>query len=256
FSGSPRPYSPTALLLARAPQGLVAISPQLCAELQHRYRIGRPDQWTVVPLGFDLEPFAAIDHAARAAARRALGLDAAAPVITIVGRLTAIKQHELFLRAAREVHEARPSATFLIVGDGERRVELESLASSLGLGDAVRFLGWRRDLTTMYGATDVCVLTSRNEGTPVALIEALAAGVPVVSTEVGGVGDVVNDAVLGLTAPDGDANALAAHVLDTLRPSWKAPDEVRTRRESALRRYGLDRLVDDVAALYRTLLGA
>ena len=86
------------------------------------------------------------------------------------------------------------------------------MTRQLGLEPHVRFLGWRKDLTVVYGASDASVLTSRNEGTPVAVIEALAAGLPVVSTDVGGVRDVIDDAVLGAIAPDNDVDALAAHV--------------------------------------------
>lgn len=241
--------------LARGTDRLVTVSPHLAAELQQRYGIGRADQWTVVPLGFDLTPFIAITDGARRDARLALGIDCGTPVVTIVGRLTAIKQHELFLRIARVVHDRVPSAVFLIAGDGERRGELEALAATLGIGHAVRFLGWRKDLTTLYGATDVCVLTSRNEGTPVALIEALAAGVQVVSTDVGGVKDVVNDPVLGRLAPDGAAAALASLVIEALAPGAQPSDAVDRRRGSMLARYSFDRLASDVTALYRTLLG-
>ena len=103
-----------------------------------------------------------------------------------------------------------PTALFLIVGDGERRRELEQLARAHGIADRTRFLGWRRDVATIYSATDVFLLTSRNEGTPVALIEALAAGVPGVSTDVGGVRDVIHSGASGLLAPPGDVRVLAS----------------------------------------------
>jgi len=241
-------------MLARATDRLVAISPRIQAELRDRYHIGRRDQWAVVPLGFDLASLAAIDAGAREAARRELGIDPGTPVVTIVGRLTAIKQHELFLRVAGAVHRRQPSTVFLIVGDGELRAEMGALAASLGLDGCARFLGWRQDLDTIYGATDVCVLTSRNEGTPVAVIEALAAGVPVVSTDVGGVRDVLNDSVLGAAAADGDVDALAGLVLAALSPTQRAADSIAARRASVTGRYGLERLVTDIDSLYRSLL--
>lgn len=241
-------------LLARASDRLIAISPRIETDLRDRYHIGRRDQWTVVPLGFDLAPLVAVNGAKRADARRALGLNEPDAVVTIVGRLTAIKQHELFLRVARAVLDRLPSTVFLIVGDGERRGELEALAASLGLGGRARFLGWRRDLPTIYGATDVCVLTSKNEGTPVAVIEALAAGVPVVSTDVGGVRDVIDDPLLGWVAADGDAGALAGHVVRALLPEMRAMDAMAARRASVTARYGFDRLVADIDGLYRSLL--
>ncbi len=241
-------------LLARRTDRLIAISPRIAADLRDRYHIGRPAQWAVVPLGFDLAPLAAIDDASRAEARRALGFDLDTPVVTIVGRLTAIKQHELFLRVARDVHAQQPSTVFAIVGDGDRRAELEALARQFGLEGHARFLGWRKDLATLYGATDVCVLTSRNEGTPVAVIEALAAGVPVVSTDVGGVRDVINDPGLGAVALDNDVSGLTAHVLAALSPATRTPERIAARRASVTARYGFDRLVSDLAGLYQSLL--
>ena len=241
-------------LLARTTDRIVAISPEIARELQQDYRIGRPAQYRIVPLGFDLSAFAAVTPEDRGAARDALQLSADAAVVSIVGRLTAIKQHELFLRVARAVHDRVHSSVFLVVGDGERRGELEALARTLGIGGAVRFLGWRKDLATIYAATDVCALTSRNEGTPVALIEALAAGVPVASTDVGGIRDVVNDAALGGTAPDGDVDALAALVVRELAPARRDLALVAARRASVLSRFGFDRLASDIAEMYWSMI--
>jgi len=241
-------------LLARVSDRIVAISPQICAELTDEYHIGRRDQFRVIPLGFDLSALAAIDEGARQRARATLGLAALAHVVTTVGRLTAIKQHELFLETARRVADTDRDAVFLVAGDGELRSDLERRALALGIADRVRFLGWRRDLDVIYGATDVFLLTSRNEGTPVALIESLAAAVPGVSTDVGGVGDVIEDECAGLRAPFGDAEALAARVIELL----SNPDRRRAMgghgREMVLRRYGVDRLVDDVERLYREMI--
>jgi glycosyltransferase involved in cell wall biosynthesis len=239
--------------LARVTDRIVAISPEIRRELLEDYRIGRSDQYRVVPLGFDLSPFVAVDERARRDARVALGLDNAARVVATIGRLTAIKQHALFVETAALVAAQAPDVVFLIAGDGELRQELEALVRARGLEPRVRFLGWRRDLATVYGASDVFLLTSRNEGTPVALIESLAAGVPGVSTDVGGVRDVVNGAV-GLLAPFGDAHALATHVLRLLDDSGLRRRMGDAGRQSVVGRYGLTRLVDDVDALYRELL--
>lgn len=241
-------------LLARWTDALVAISPQIERELLDTHRIGRPEQFRVVPLGFDLAPFAAIDENARHEARLALNLPAAAPIVTSVGRLTSIKQPRLFLETARLVKDRWPDAVFLIAGDGELRAELEALTDTLDLRDSVRFLGWQRDLPRIYAATDVFLLTSRNEGTPVALIEALAAGVPAVSTDVGGVRDVINEADLSIRVPSGEAGALADAVGALLdRPDLRRQMGERGR-QSVLDRYSLDRLTGDIAGLYRALL--
>jgi glycosyltransferase involved in cell wall biosynthesis len=248
-------------LLARSTDRIVAISPAIRDELLHEHRIGRAGQYRVVPLGFNLSALAAIDDDARAAARDSLGIAASAHVVSTVGRLTAIKQHHLFLETARLVANQDPAALFLIVGDGELRAELEQTARDFGLADRVRFLGWRRDLPIIYGASDVFLLTSRNEGTPVALIESLAAGVPGVSTDVGGVRDVISPAnidasnVLGAVAPYDDAAGLAREVTALIGDADRRRAMGKRGRESVVARYGVDRLVADIDALYRELLG-
>jgi len=245
--------------LARTTDRIVAISPAIRDELLHEQRIGTPDQYLVVPLGFDLTKLAAIDDAARRSARASLDIAPAAHVVSTVGRLTAIKQHRLFLETARLVAAADPDAIFLVAGDGELRADLEQTARAVGLSGRVRFLGWRRDLDVIYGATDVFLLTSRNEGTPVALIESLAAGVPGVSTDVGGVRDVfrastASGEALGLVAPYDDAPGLARAVETLLADPSRRRAMGERGRTAILSRYGIDRLVDDVESLYRDLL--
>ena len=240
--------------LARATDRIVAISPRIRTELLAEQRIGRAGQYRVVPLGFELGGLAAIDDAARAKAHALLQIPAGAGVVTTVGRLTAIKQHQLFLETARLIGQASEPIVFLIVGDGDLRGELEATASAFGLADRVRFLGWRRDLETIYGATDVFLLTSRNEGTPVALIESMAAGCAGVSTDVGGVRDVLESDAVGLLAASGDAPALAGHVNALLADPARRRRIGEAGRALVVARYGLDRLVDDVETLYRELL--
>jgi glycosyltransferase involved in cell wall biosynthesis len=239
-------------LLAGKTDRFVAISPHIRDELLHEYRIGRSEQYAVVPLGFDLAAFAAIDDEARQRARAALNIPPASHVVSTVGRLVPIKQHRLFLETARLISEKDPRALFLIAGDGELRQELEATAAALGVAGRTRFLGWRRDLATIYGASDVFLLTSRNEGTPVALIESLAAGVPGVSTDVGGVRDVLDG--IGLLAAFDDAATLAFHVATMLDNPEKRRNLGEQGRRAVLARYGLDRLVTDIARLYQELL--
>ena len=242
-------------LLARGTDALVAISPAIRAELSGEYRIGSDRQYHVVPLGFDLSAFAAIDDDARTAARRVLEIPADAHVISTVGRLTAIKQHGLFLETFKRVAAADNRAFALIVGDGDLRAEIEANARALGIADRVRMAGWRRDLDVINAATDVFLLTSRNEGTPVALIEAMASAVPGVSTDVGGVKDVIHDPSVGRLAPFGDAGALAAAILDLLGDDEARKAAGAAARVHVLGRYSVDRLVNDIDALYRRLTG-
>jgi glycosyltransferase involved in cell wall biosynthesis len=241
--------------MARVTDAIVAISPRIKRELLDDRRIGRADQYRVIPLGFDLRALIAIDDEARRAARLSLDLPADAPIVGTVGRLAAIKEHRLFLEVAQRIAGQHPAARFLIAGDGALRGELEALALELGIRNQVRFLGWRRDLPAIYAAMDVFLLTSRNEGTPVALIESLAAGVPGVGTDVGGVRDVIDSADVGRLAPFGDADALAAAVGALLSDPGKRRAMGARGRESMIARHGLDRLIDDVEALYLNLLG-
>ena len=236
--------------LARVTDRIVAISPRIAGELVSQHGIGRPAQYRVVPLGFDLSDFARIDADARAAARATLDIPVGRLVVSTVGRLTAIKQHGLFLDAARLVRERVPHALFLIAGDGELRGELETQARAAGLTDHVRFLGWRRDLDTIYAATDVFLLTSRNEGTPVALIESMASGCAGVSTDVGGVGDVIGDTSSGRMAPFGDAAGLADATSELLLHGDTRARVGEAGRRRVLAGYGLSRLIDDIETLY------
>jgi glycosyltransferase involved in cell wall biosynthesis len=239
--------------LAHATDCLIAISPQIKKELLAEYHIGRDSQYAVIPLGFDLSSFAGVAAVDRARARGLLDIAPDVPVIVTVGRLTPIKQHHLLLDAARLVADAVPELIVLIAGHGELAGELDAQARRLRLADNVRFLGWRRDLDTIYAAADLFALTSRNEGTPVALIEAMAAGRPGVSTDVGGVRDVIVDDSVGHRVPDGDARQFADAILGLLRDPNRSVTGERARQH-VLRRYGIDRLVHDIVELYRTML--
>jgi glycosyltransferase involved in cell wall biosynthesis len=170
-----------------------------------------------------------------------------------VARLVPIKAHEVFLEAAARIRAASPESTFLIIGDGERRAELEAMARQLGIAEATRFLGWRDDMREVYADLDVVALCSNNEGSPVALIEALAAARPVVSTRVGGVPNVVHDGESGLLVPPRDPAALADAVLALLRDRAFAAQLGQAGRRDVFPRHSSGRLVQDVERLYLEL---
>lgn len=237
--------------LARRTHRLLTVTDRVRDELI-ALGVGRADQYTTVPLGFDLAPLVQAERR-RGELRAELGLGAA-PLVGIVARLVPIKAHEVFLAAAARIHAAQPAARFLVVGDGERRQALEQQVDVLGLRPVTHFLGWRADLDRLYADLDVVVLTSRNEGSPVALIEAMAAGVPVVSTAVGGVADVVADGTSGLLAAMDDDEAVARHVLTLLDDRDRAAAMGRNGRARVVATYSADRLVADIEALYDRLL--
>ena len=206
----------------------------------------------VIPLGLDLEPLALA--LPRGSLRGEAGVAAGAPLVGIVGRLAPIKDVGTFLRAAALGRAAIPAARFAVVGDGEERARLEAERARLGLDGCVFFHGWRRDMAAVYGDLDVVVNCSRNEGTPVALIEALAAARPVVATRVGGTPDLLGDGRRGLLVPPGDAAALAAGVIDALGGSDAVRGRAREGQAYVLAHHSSRRLIDDVDALYRELL--
>ena len=190
---------------------IVVISEQQRREINEEFGVGRARQFSVIPLGLDLSVFANWLRRGRSF-RDELGLTADDLLVGIVGRLTAIKNHELFLHAAAQFKNDLAAASqkspngrvrFLIIGDGSLRGALEQQARALGLEEDVIFTGSRRDLENVYPALDIVALTSRNEGTPLTLIEAMANARPVISTAVGGVVDLLGSPVATSTARGG-----------------------------------------------------
>jgi glycosyltransferase involved in cell wall biosynthesis len=239
--------------LARRTDRLLTVTPRVRDELL-ALGVGEPSQYTAVPLGFDLAPLLRAETT-RGELRAELQLGDA-PLVGIVARLVPIKAHEVFLAAAVRVRAARPATRFLIVGDGELRAAMEQRVAALGLGDAVRFLGWRADLDRLYADLDVVVLTSRNEGSPVALIEAMAAGRPVVATAVGGVPEVVRDRISGHLVPARRPDAMAQAICEVLADPAGARLLGLAARDAVYPKYSVSRLIRDLEALYGDLLAA
>ena len=177
-------------VLARVTDRIVTISVRQRDDITRRFSIAPPGKVVIVPLGLELGPLLALEE--RTAGLRS-GASAAADEIVVgyVGRLVPIKDLETLVRGVALARPRLPRIRLLIAGDGDERPALEARVKELGLDDCVEFLGWRGDLAALYRRMHVFVLTSINEGTPVSLIEAMAAGVPVVATSVGGVPDVV-----------------------------------------------------------------
>lgn len=233
---------------------LVAVSGEVSDDLV-RLGVARRDRIEVINVGFDLSPFQVPgdERAARAAAvREELGVPANARLVTLIARVVPIKRVDRFLRIASEI-ATRSDVYFAIVGDGELRETLEATASSPGLAARLVWAGFRRDMPDVCFASDVVVLTSDNEGTPVSLIEAQAAAVPVVSTRVGGAATAVGDGAGRLVAVD-DEREFADAVLEIFDDPAAARAMGAAGRDHVLRTFSLDRLVDDVDGLYSRLL--
>jgi glycosyltransferase involved in cell wall biosynthesis len=241
--------------LARRTDVLIAIASQVMKDVVTTYRIADASRVRLIPLGLDLDKMLEVTSSHRIGAREQLAICRDAVVVTTVGRLTAIKQHAHFLEMAQRLAEKSDRYRFLIVGDGELNQELRQRADQLGVTSCVEFLGWRADLQTVYAASDVFVLTSRNEGTPVALIEAMAAGLPTVSTDVGGVRDVISAPRVGTLVPFGRVDALTRAVLELVDDPARRLEMGRQARALVKDRFHRRRLVEDIVRLYRELAG-
>jgi glycosyltransferase involved in cell wall biosynthesis len=177
------------------------------------------------------------------------------PLVGVVARLQPEKGVADFLRAAACVCAAVPDARFLVAGDGPLREELLALAGRLGFGEPVRFLGYRADARALIGLLDVLVVPSLTEGTPLIVLEAMAAGIPVVASAVGGIPDQIRHNKEGLLVPAGDPAALAEALLELLQD----PDRARSLGEAALRRadseFNHATMVRRIEAVYHAVLG-
>jgi glycosyltransferase involved in cell wall biosynthesis len=264
--------------LARlATDRIVVISPQQYHEIHEEFGVGRPEQFAVIPLGLDLGLFADWSNRRRSL-RDELGANGAETLVGIVGRLTEIKNHSLFLEAAAQYQEraARdggkldksvPHVRFLIIGDGHLRAPLEEQSRSLGIEREVTFLGTRDDPENFYPALDVLALTSKNEGTPLTLIEAMANGRAVIATAVGGVRDLLGaqqealdsaGAVWlcerGVLVQPGKAEAFAEGLARLIEDAPLRQRLGERGRRFVEQNYSKERLLKDISNLYRESL--
>lgn len=235
--------------LGRRTHAVIALSEAQREELLER-RIAPESHIHVVPLGIDLNRFASSD---RLAARKRLGIPLDIAMVVAIGRMVPIKRLDRLIQAMTTVTASTQNAHLYLIGGGPERGVLERLVNEQGLRHRVTFVGWSTDTEHWYGAADVVALSSAREGTPLALIEAAAAGRPAVATSVGGVPDVVQDGITGVVVGDGDEAALASGLIDLLANPVKARRLGEAARERSAR-FGGDRLVDDLDRLYRALL--
>ena len=238
--------------MARFADALIAISPTTRDELLS-LGIGREEQWRVIPLGLDLHPFMNLPVRESAAKHFGLNLSGVGPIIGIVGRLAPIKDVFTFLDAAQLISKQEPNSIFIVAGDGPQREILKSRASHL-LGERIIFLGWVSELRELFGLLDVVVNTSLNEGTPAALIEAGAAGLPIVATDVGGTKTVVVHGKTGLLTEPRDPTQIANCVLRLLYNGEFAQEIGQNAQLWVQNQFSQERLVTNVADLYRELL--
>ncbi|HEY3884657.1 MAG TPA: GT4 family glycosyltransferase PelF [Vicinamibacterales bacterium] len=211
----------------------------------------RRDRIEVIENGIDLARYQA--SADRAALRFRLGLDPSRRYVAMVARFHPVKDHRTLLRAFAMVAAAVPEADLLLVGDGPLLGELEQLTTSLGIAGRVRFMGVRDDVPEILKAIDVFTLSSVSEAASITLLEAMAAGAPVVVTDVGGNPEIVRQRVDGLLTPRGDAGALAHALIEMLSDPGLAVSLGRNGAERVRSGYQLDRTIERYGAMYEEL---
>jgi GT2 family glycosyltransferase len=255
-------------LLARLTDVIIAISETQKRDLSEKFHIAPAQKIDTIELGFDLRPFLE-SQVLKGQFRRNLGINNDTLLIGIIGRLVPIKNHVMFLKAAKIFLELNPGvqAKFTVVGDGELRDELEAYCHRIGLDNHVMFCGWIKDVPAVYADLDILALTSTNEGTPVSIIEAMASLVPVIATDAGGVLDL-------LGPPDGTPstngyvvcergilckknNALGfAKGLKYIMEANKSGTQKRFMRACSFiqGRFSEERLLKDIESLYLDLM--
>jgi L-malate glycosyltransferase len=209
----------------------------------------------VIHNGIDPDAFPPADQATRARARRMLGIDGRTPLVMQVARFHPVKDHHTAVRAFARVVEQVHDARLCLVGDGEQRQATEALSAELGIHDHVDFLGVRDDVDSLLPAADVFTLSSVSEGVSVTLLEAMATGLPIAATDVGGNSEVVEHNKTGLLSPRGDDRALADHLTDLLQDPAKRRAFGEAGRARLLDRFTQDRMHRAYARLYARLLG-
>jgi glycosyltransferase involved in cell wall biosynthesis len=258
-------YINTERFLASKSSAIIAISEAQKKELCEDFKIAPAHKFRVIQLGLDLDKFQQNVEKKREKFRAEFGLAEDEIAIGIIGRLVPVKNHTLFLKALHYVlqRSSRKVKAF-IIGDGETRTDLECKATQLGIKFSVHtdtthphplvFTSWRSDVDTINAGLDIVTLTSFNEGTPVSLIEAQAANKPIVSTRVGGIGDIVLEGQRALLANVEDTETFCTHLLQLVENDDLREKLGANSRPYVMQRFSYQRLMRDMSELYYELL--
>ncbi len=230
----------------RRAERIIAVSTPIRRRLIERDGV-HPDLITIVPNAVVSTPEARSEVPPTGLRER--------PLVGVVARLQPEKGVANFLKAAARVAPRFPEAHFVIAGDGPLRQELVALAEDLGLRDRVHFLGFRSDASALMGSLDVLVVPSLTEGSPLVTLEAMAAGVPVVASAVGGIPDQVRHGKEGLLVPPGDTGAMGDAIVALLRDPARARSLGEAGRRRATTEFSHASMVRRIEDVYREVLG-
>ena len=252
--------------LAKKTHAIIAISDLQKKELVEFYKIAPAHKVFTVPLGLNLDKFSIDQEKKRVIFREKYGFGKNETVIGIIGRVVPIKNHQMFVNVAALVKKnSGIKVRFAIVGDGASLPAIEKRCTELGLtysyflthpqsASDVVVTSWEKEIDQVLAGLDIVVLTSYNEGTPVSLIEAQAAHKPVVSTDVGGVKDVITHGENGFITAVNDVHTFAGYVIQLINDKALRGDMGDTGYHSVIRRYSKQRLINDVTKLYLDFL--
>jgi len=230
---------------------IIAVSPEV-RKLMRRYLI--PDKKIEVIInGIDINEFKQ-DKAAGNRIRKAFGLERNIPLIGAFGRISPEKGQKHLIAAAVQVLKVFPETRFLIVGDGFQKEEMKEYAAHLGISDRVIFAGFRKNIASFYSALDLFVLPSILEGTPMALLEAMSAKLPVIATRVGGVGRIVQNGKNGLLVSPANPEELASVIVRLLQTPTQAEKLAKNALHTISERYSSEKMTGEYMKLYTELI--
>jgi len=238
-------------LLAKVTQHLIVLSENQLDEIHTQFKVGKKEQFSIVPLGFNLDPFLKANADLGKQFRRNFHIPEDVFLIGIVGRMVEVKDHTLFLEAFAAFKKAYTQPVIgILAGNGPLFDKLQEQAKNLGIQDSLVFTSWVKNLVPFYQACDLVALTSLNEGTPVSLIEAMASGRPVVSTNVGGISDFITHNQTGILCSSRNPEEIAA-LFSALADSAPQREKMGVAaRLDVKSKFSKERLFSDLISVY------
>ncbi|MFC1517569.1 glycosyltransferase family 4 protein [Candidatus Margulisiibacteriota bacterium] len=234
--------------LARFTTKIIVISERQKQELL-KLKIAPLSKFSVIPLGFELDKFKELVRTNYLRDQLSIGGDE--KLVGIIGRLAPVKNHHLLIPIMQAVQKKQQGQVKLvIIGNGELEEQLKGLVKDAGLENVILFSSWQKDLAKVYPDLDLVILTSLNEGTPVTLIEAMACGIPVISTDVGGVGDVVKNGESGILENKENTEKFAEDIIELLSNNELREKYIKNAKKHVFETYAVNTLVENIRNLY------
>jgi glycosyltransferase involved in cell wall biosynthesis len=243
-------YSLIDRLLLYSPDHLVAVSDKVYRGVTACPGLDRTNV-SMIRNAVDSEPFHVPEQ--RDSCRAEFDLTPDLVLIGTSGRLEKVKRYDLLLLGFSLVRTKFPQARLMVVGDGTLKHELDKLSDDLGVADAVIWTGFRKDIPRLLAAMDIYCMSSANEGLSLSILEAMAAGKPVIITDVGGARELVEDRKTGLLIPPGSAEAIGNALMELLENPAKMSAIAQAGRDYVVKEFGIERMMESYGRLYRTL---